>query len=189
MNRGPYATHRWQAIILLTIIGLFLFATAACTGGSSPTAAEPTDSDVERAVRPVTAEDLEVVTGQTLYVPAYSEIFSSDESTTYDLAVMLSVRNTDLDHPIIINAIQYYDTNGNLVRDYVESPLELAPMATMEVVISRQDKAGGTGANFIVKWGAEEAVHAPIVEALMTSLASQQGISFLSPARVLEETP
>lgn len=139
--------------------------------------------------RPVAAEDLKIVTGQRLYVPAYSEIFNSNGRTTYQLTVMLSVRNTDADAPIVIRSIQYYDTAGTLVREYLESPQELAPMASTEVVISEFEGHGGSGANFIVEWGAEERVHEPIVEALMTSTSAQQGISFLSTARVLEETP
>ena len=61
--------------------------------------------------------------------------------------------------------------------------------AATEVVISRADKQGGTGANFIVVWGAQEPVYEPVVETLMTSTSAQQGISFLSIARAVEETP
>jgi hypothetical protein len=33
----------------------------------------------------------------------------------------------------------YHDTNGQLVRDHVKSPLQLAPMATTGFVIERND--------------------------------------------------
>ena len=82
---------------------------------------------------------------------------------------------------------RYFDTNGQLVAEYVESSRQLAPMATTEFVISRSDDRGGTGANFTVEWGAEEAVYEPVVEAVMISAAGTQGLSLLSPARVLEE--
>ena len=139
------------------------------------------------AIAPVASGDLRIVTGQRLYVPAYSEVYSASEDETWDMAVTLSIRNTNLDKSIFIDSVQYFDTNGQLVTDYVDSPLQLAPMATTEYVIARDDDQGGTGANFIVVWGAEEPVYEPVVEAVMISMVGTQGLSLLSPARVLEE--
>lgn len=85
------------------------------------------------------------------------------------MTVTLSIRNTNLDKPILIDSVQCFDTNDQLVTDYVESPLQLAPMATTEYVIERTDDKGGTGANFIVVWGAEAPVYEPVVEAVMIS--------------------
>lgn len=169
-------------VVVLLIVG--------CSG-QYDTGEQPVDTlgsgPAQDFMQPVSPRDLKIVTGQRLYVPAYSEIYSGDETATFDLAVTLSVRNTDPDTPIAIGSIQYYDTAGSLVKEYIEMPLKLPPMATTEAVISRLDKQGGTGANFIVEWGAESKVYEPIVEALMTSTAAQQGIAFISPARVLEE--
>lgn len=65
-----------------------------------------------------------MVTGQVVYVPAYSEIFYGREGYTMDLAVTLAIHNTDFDSPIIIQSVRYYDTDGNVVRDYIEEPDE-----------------------------------------------------------------
>jgi hypothetical protein len=54
-------------------------------------------------------------------------------------------------------------------------------------IIPRTDNQGGTGANFIVAWGAEDPVFEPVVEAVMISVAGTQKLSLLSLARVLEE--
>ena len=137
-------------------------------------------------VAPVASGELNIVTGQRLYVPAYSEVYSGISQTS-DMTVTLSIRNTNLEKPILIGSVKYFDTNGQLVADYVDSPLQLAPMATTEYVIARDDDRGGTGANFIVAWGAEEPVYAPVVEAIMISTAGTHGLSLLSPAHVLEE--
>lgn len=177
--------HNFGLIYLSLISSVIFILLTACTNAATTTNAV----DNQRAVSPVSADDLNIVTGQTLYVPAYSEIFIDDQTTTIDLAIMLSIRNTDVDQPIVIKSIAYYDTNGDLVKEYMQTPLELSSMATTEVVIERQDKRGGTGANFVVQWGAEQPVHEPVVEALMTSTVSQQGISFISQARVIEESP
>ena len=178
--------------IVGTRITIILFASivfvllVGCSGQAEEATPVP-ESQPTRAVAPVASGDLNIVTGQRLYVPAYSEVYSADENQTWDMTVTLSIRNTNLDKPILIDSVQYYDTNGQLVTDYVESPLQLAPMATTEYVIERTDDKGGTGANFIVVWGAEEPVYEPVVEAVMISTAGTQGLSLLSPARVLEE--
>lgn len=140
-----------------------------------------------RATATVARGDLSIVTGQKLYVPAYSEVYSESGDKTWNMTVTLSIRNTNMDKPIFIGSVKYFDTNGQLITEYVESPLLLAPLATTEIVIARGDSRGGTGANFIVGWGAEEPVYEPVVEAVMISTAGTQGLSLVSPARVLEE--
>ena len=190
MSNPEKTAGRFAAIRCMTAVASIVLLLVGW-GGQDNADGQQTDTlgsgPSQDITRPISSENLDFVTGQRLYVPAYSEIFSGDETSTYDLTVMLSIRNTDPDTPIVIGSIQYYDTTGALVKEYVETPLELAPMATTEVVISRLDKQGGTGANFIVEWGAEEQVYEPIVEALMISTSAQQGISFLSPARILQD--
>ena len=173
-------------ISITLLVGIVFIMLAGCSEQPDEATSVP-ESQPTRAVAPVASGDLKIVTGQRLYVPAYSEVYSAGEDQTWDMTVTLSIRNTNPDKPILIGSVQYFDTNGQLVTDYVESPLQLAPMATTEYVIPRTDDQGGTGANFIVAWGAEEPVFEPVVEAVMISAAGTQGLSLLSPARVLEE--
>ena len=181
-RREDIVDTRIPIILFASIVIIWLVGCSGQTDEATPVQ----ESQPTRAVAPVASGDLKIVTGQRLYVPAYSEVFTGEDQT-WDMSVALSIRNTNLDKPIFIDSVQYYDTNGQLVRDYVESPLQLAPMATTEYVIERTDDQGGTGANFIVVWGAEEPVYEPVVEAVMISAAGTQGLSLLSPARVLEE--
>jgi len=132
-------------------------------------------------------EDGNQVVGQTIYVPIYSHIYTRDKSRVFNLAATLSIRNTDAQNPIRINSARYYDTNGALVREYVKAPLRLAPMASTDFVVAEDDTSGGVGANFIVEWSAGVEVTAPVVEAVMISTASQQGISFVSQGRVIKD--
>jgi hypothetical protein len=174
-------------ISVILVASIMFILLVGCSGKLAvPTLVQ--ESQPTRAVAPVASGDLKIVTGQRLYVSAYSEVYDASEDKTWDMAVTLYIRNTNLDKPILIDSVQYFDTNGQLVTDYVESPMQLAPMATTEYVITRTDDQGGTGANFIVVWGAEEPVYEPVVEAVMISAAGTQGLSLLSPARVLEET-
>lgn len=106
-----------------------------------------------------------------------------------DLAVTLSIRNTAADHMIQIDAVQYYDSEGQFVRSYVAEPMRLDALASTAFVVEEEDASGGVGASFIVAWSSEQQITAPVVEAVMISAASTQGISFVSVGRVLEEYP
>ena len=130
--------------------------------------------------------DVNQIVGQTIYVPIYSHIYTRDKSRVINLSATLSVRNTDAQNPIRINSVHYYDTNGALLKEYVDAPLRLAPMASTDFVVAEDDTSGGAGANFIVEWGAAAEVTEPVVEAVMISTASQQGISFVSAGRVIK---
>ncbi|MFZ2198200.1 MAG: DUF3124 domain-containing protein [Thermodesulfovibrionales bacterium] len=126
--------------------------------------------------------------GQTLYVPVYSNIFSAPKKIPFNLATILSIRNTDMSNPIKILAADYYDTRGRLVRKYYQQPITLAPLESTDIFIPEDDTAGGTGANFIVRWNSQKEVNVPIIECVMIGMKSGQGISFVSPGREIKET-
>lgn len=167
-----------KKIVLLMCIMMSL---GACAGASEPAAPLGTLS-------PVTARDLQVVTGQMLYVPAYSQIFHGTTRDSLDLAVTLTVHNTDLENAIILQSVRYYDTDGMLVREYVDAPMEVSSLATIGFFVPENDLSGGWGANFIVEWVAETPVHEPVVEAVMVSTRSTLGVSMISEGRILSQT-
>lgn len=125
--------------------------------------------------------------GQTLYVPVYSNVFSGPKRLPFQLAATLSIRNTDLSTPFTIRTIDYYDSQGKLVRRYLERPISLGPLASTYVHIEEKDSSGGFGANFIVRWNAERAINTPIIECVMIGATSGQGISFVSPGQEIRE--
>jgi len=126
--------------------------------------------------------------GQTLYVPVYSNIFSAPKKIPFNLATILSIRNTDMSNSIKILAADYYDTRGKLVRKYYRQPITLAPLESTDIFIPEDDTAGGTGANFIVRWNSQKEVNVPIIECVMIGMKSGQGISFVSPGQEIKET-
>jgi hypothetical protein len=125
--------------------------------------------------------------GQTVYIPIYSHIYSGDKERPVDLAATLSVRNTDPGRSIMIMAVDYYNSEGKLLRNYLSAPVELHKMATLRYVVKESDKEGGSGANFVVRWQAGQAVVPPLIESVMISTQSQQGISFTSRGKVISE--
>lgn len=155
--------------------------------GSAPTSVEPLNSIPNAGVSPA-AEPLAVSRGQVVFVPAYSHIYQGDRQEAFQLTVTLSVRNTSQTSPIVVRAIRYYNSEGQLVKENPEGSLQLAPLATTEFYIPQQDISGGSGANFIVEWVSDQAeVTAPVVEAVMVSTSFQQGVSFITDGRVIEE--
>ncbi len=104
-----------------------------------------------------------------------------------NLSATLSIRNTDLTNSIIITSVRYYDSDGKLIRQDIKSPVELKPLASTDFFIAADDTSGGSGANFIVEWVAEKTVYEPVIEAIMISTSSSQGISFVSPAKILKQ--
>ena len=176
--------------LLSNFLGICLIFLIGCT--SSPTAQIPSQQTNSATSSQILTQEikldetLKIATGQTIYVPIYSEIYYFDKSKTLQLAATLSVRNTDPQHPIIIAFVKYYDSDGNLVREHLENPIRLSPLASTDFIVNQNDHTGGSGANFLVEWVAETEVYEPVVEALMVSTSSQQGISFVSQGRVIE---
>lgn len=128
-----------------------------------------------------------IVMGQTIYVPVYSYIDYDTQDRSFNLATTVSIRNTDLQSPIIINSVRYYNTEGKLIQEYLSKPGQLTALASTAVVIDRRDTQGGLGANFIIEWQAYQPVSEPIIEAVMIGTDSGQGISFVSPGRVIQQ--
>ncbi|WP_035985325.1 DUF3124 domain-containing protein [Leptolyngbya sp. KIOST-1] len=179
----------------VTLLGVALGMLSACAAQAPTNSPAPNLSTQQQfAGRPgvtVLAADAlaAAVQGQTLYVPVYTEIFDADQNRTFQLTVTLSLRNTDRDQPIAITALDYYNSGGDRVVAYLDQPIQLGPLASTEVVIDRGNVSGGVGANFIVEWQSAAPVSDPVIEAVMISSASQQGMSFVSPARVIELLP
>jgi len=86
-----------------------------------------------------------------------------------------------------LNVTNYYDSEGNLLKKYLKSPVQISAMASNRYVIKESDKSGGSGASFIVKWRSYHDVNVPIIESVMIGTQTQQGISFNSRGQVIKE--
>jgi hypothetical protein len=121
--------------------------------------------------------------GQTIYVPAYSHIYYGNRERAIFLTITLSIRNIDSDKEIKITLADYYETQGKLLKQFIKTPVVLKPLESLYYVIPESDKAGGSGANFIVKWQSDKLANPPLIESVMISTQSAQGISFTSRGR------
>jgi hypothetical protein len=133
------------------------------------------------------AEDIQLSAGQTVYVPIYSHIYSGVKGRPFDLAATLSIRNTNPKNSITLVSVKYDDSDGKLVEDYLKKPMQLNALVSTRYIITEDNKAGGSGANFMVAWKSDQKVNPPIIEAVMIGTHSGQGISFLSRGQVIKE--
>ena len=161
----------------VVFLGILL---TACTPPQAPP--EP-----KTQLNVVTLDGLEIRAGQTVYVPIYSHIYTWDRRRKMDLTATLSVRNTDLTRPLILTSVNYYDSSGQRIREYLEQPVEIESLASTNFVVDREDKSGGSGAAFVVEWVAQENISVPVIEAVMISTSSNQGISFVTSGRVIKD--
>ena len=123
-----------------------------------------------------------LVKGST-YLSVYSEIYNFTESEKRTLTATVSMRNVDKKDSIYVFKADYYNTNGKLIRTYFDKPIYLAPMETVEIIISQTDKEGGTGGNFLFDWKTKAGVGEPIFEAVMISISGQHGLSFTTQGK------
>ena len=130
--------------------------------------------------------DTSLVSGAT-YLSVYSQIYSTTEHKTHDLTATVSIRNINKRDTIFIKEAKYFDTKGDLIRTYFESPIFVKPMQTIEIVIDEKDKSGGTGANFVFDWLAPKKEKAPYFEGVMITTYGQQGLSFTTNGIIIND--
>ena len=118
---------------------------------------------------------------QTVYVPIYSHIFlGGNLRSSLNLSANLIVRNTDSANSILITEVIYYDSEGELIKNYLNSPKNIKPMASTYFLIETVDTRGGWGANFIIKWESVNSVTEPLIDAIHSGAIGTQGYTFSS---------
>jgi len=90
--------------------------------------------------------------GQRLYVPVYPSVRFL-EGWPLDLAVTVSIRDTDPARPIRVEAVRYFGNDGGERGEPFAAPGVLGPMASAEVVIRQSELRGDVDANLVVEWG------------------------------------
>lgn len=131
--------------------------------------------------------DKKLSSGETVYVPVYSNIYTGPKAVPLQLAAVLSLRNTDPKHTITILKADYYDSDGKMIESFVKQPIELRPLASTYFYIKEYDKRGGPGASFLVRWRSEKEVNHPIIESVMIGVLSGHGVSFICPGQIITD--
>lgn len=158
-------------LINLLIISAFLFS---CSGKKEVSSINP-ENWANRAINLDFRDSLVI---GTTYLSVYSQIYGMTEHRTFDLTATVSMRNANRSDSIFIRKSEYFNTKGDLIRTYINKPIYIGPMETVEIVIDEVDKEGGTGANFIFEWAVKPKSNEPLFESVMISTSGQQGLSF-----------
>ncbi len=132
------------------------------------------------------------VKGQTLYLPIYSHMLygnlgKSGKASYVLLSALVSIRNTDAKRPLRVLSARYYDTQGKLLGERVPTPVILPPLGTLELFVELNDASGGSGANFVVKWDAEQAISPPLVESLHANMDGGKAVIFMTQSVPISE--
>ncbi len=126
-----------------------------------------------------THEPIEFTEEMFSYVPAYSHIYVS-EGNPQRLAINLSLRNVDSVNSIKISKVSYFNTQGQLIRNYLSEGYKLAPLETKEIFIKGSDLEGGSGANFMIYYSVRPLTQPPIFESVMSGETEQHSYMFTS---------
>ncbi len=166
----------------LLTLSLLFFSIISCTKRTPAENQIPTPSAFSQIDESILNQSAHA---ETVYVPVYSHL-TIGEKGILSLRAILSIRNTSDKESLILSKIEYYDTNGKLLKNYIQKPVQLEKMATMEVEISSLDLSGGSGANFVVKWNSTNKISSPIIESLMYGASGPQSFAFISRGQVIE---
>lgn len=133
--------------------------------------------------RTATIDDTTSYEKGSTFLSIYSQIFLRTANDQAELTSTVSIHNANLKEKIYINKAVYYNTEGDPIRTYFDEPIYINPMETVQIIIDGIDNEGGTGANFVFDWSIEPGSNEPIMEAIMISTYSSQGISFVTTGK------
>lgn len=182
------STNKMALAVVLILAGLMLFQTVLFDRHLESVEEQMLNrAPTAPPLRILSALPERLAISQTVYVPIYSHVYSS-KGRERALEATLSIRNTDSTQPIVVNSIRYYGNGGELLREYLEAPVLLDPLASTDFLVERQDMKGGVGANFLIEWFAEEAVTTPVIEAIMVSYEGNKAFAFARPGYPIDSS-
>lgn len=154
-------------------------------GCTRPEPATARDGNARMVLKPLAASHAGEWRRSTAYVPVYSSIHWGSDKVLVDLSVTLTIRNTSQNRELALYSVAYFDSTGRKIRDFVESPSSLSPMATANFVIQQRDTTGGVAASFRIETASADEANDALIEAVMIGQYGNAGISFPLPAKVL----
>lgn len=119
------------------------------------------------------------------YVPVYSHIYISENKYTR-LSISLSIRNTDPSKDLYVESVDYYNTDGKLIKQYLSTPHILKPMSSIDYLVNLEDMSGGNGAKFLVNVASKNKTINPIIQAIMANTLGNSNLCFLTQGYIIE---
>lgn len=166
------------------ILFLLILLIAGC-GSPDPNATKSGEDELKSLELDRTLSKKDKKYEDLVYVPIYSDIYISRVNQSSLLSATLSVRNTSPNDSLFVTKIDYYNTEGDLVKQFIKQPIGLAPMATVNYVIEKEDTSGGPGANFIVNLYSNNKIK-PLIQAVMIGENGNKGFAFSTDGYSIE---
>ena len=115
------------------VIGFMLGANWRTVPSAAPVRQHPSEEFVASFTKlpPVN----EWVLRRHVYAPAYAGVRTNPDVLNIRLAATLSIRNTSTTRPLILEAVDYYDTEGAIVQRFMETPSALKPLGAVEFFV------------------------------------------------------
>lgn len=121
------------------------------------------------------------------YVPAHSHVYHGEGQAT-PLTVTLSIRNPNAAGTLVVSRVDYFNTQGQRIKSFVDMPIRVKPLATIEYLVGESDVTGGSGASFLVDWSVPDGANDAIIDAVMIGNSGGLGISFVQRGQELIAT-
>lgn len=127
--------------------------------------------------------------GGRVYIPAYGSIRAMSGRSRIGLATTLSVHNTSSHEILVLNKIDYFGTDGQIVRSLLDGPVAVRPLGTLEFFVPAGDPTAASGGNYLTEWWAAGRMTEPVIEAVMIGTVGTTSYSFVSRGQRLHEVP
>ena len=117
---------RWAVLVVLLAGGTLLLA--GC-GRDDPRKSknQPQGADVNREAL-ASFSNPRSIAGELVYVPIFSSAMHQSGNREYLLTATLRIHNIDLTENIELSAVSYFDTEGKLVREFLDEEAARAPL-------------------------------------------------------------
>jgi hypothetical protein len=127
----------------------------------------------ENGVKPFDPVAINIVSlkaRQQIYVPVNLE--SHTRNGHRNIRTILKIRNTSSTDSAYLTRIDYYDTQGLLIKEFLEAAILVKPMATKEIVV-KNNQFQTKGDNFLVHWHSNDPAHSPFVQTVSLDVANR----------------
>ena len=121
----------------------------------------------------------------TVYVAAYSTIKVASGKGKVNLATTLTIHNTSRKVQTNILRIDYFDTAGNVIQNYLTKPVAIRPLGSAETFVRFEDTREEPGQTSSSSGGLMGTITEPLIEAVMVGTMGAQGFSFTSRGKAM----
>lgn len=157
---------------------LFLISLLGCEQPKPNSNSKMTGKDhILKNINGPTADRDSLYKSKKVYVPVYSNIYQRTRNERTALTSTLSIHNTSETDTLFITRIDYYNTEGELIKKHLEEAIYVNTFETIEYVVDEQDNSGGSGANFVIEWYGNEKLN-PLFQAVMIGGLASKTFSF-----------